>query len=159
MLTIIEIEYSELYDNAVINKRSFYSLLPFAVKLSDRIEPRIVASIWMGSDGVRTFPITFLNEKTTLEFIIAILILLGFVFALFPNTNAVMSSAEKRFYGVTSGILETMLSQIYRKHTTYNRRVTRLCPKAIPMCPVWNHGEKQKNIICKQCKLRMPKNQ
>ena len=38
------------------------------------------------------------------------LILLGFGFAIFssPNTNAVMSSVEKRFYGVASGALGTM---------------------------------------------------
>jgi hypothetical protein len=40
------------------------------------------------------------------------LILLGLGFALFssPNTNAVMSSIEKRFYGVASGTLATMRS-------------------------------------------------
>ena len=56
------------------------------------------------------FLFTFLNERTPLEFILTCLILLGFGFALFssPNTNAVMSSVEKRFYGVASGILGTM---------------------------------------------------
>jgi hypothetical protein len=41
---------------------------------------------------------------------VANLILLGFGFALFssPNTNAVMSSVENRFYGVASGALGTM---------------------------------------------------
>jgi hypothetical protein len=48
--------------------------------------------------------------NTTSEFIIANLILIGLGFALFssPNTNAVMSSVEKRFYGVASGTLGTM---------------------------------------------------
>ncbi len=52
----------------------------------------------------------FLNESTALWFIVASLILLGFGFALFssPNTNAVMSSVENRFYGVASGALGTM---------------------------------------------------
>jgi hypothetical protein len=38
------------------------------------------------------------------------LVLPGFGFALFssPNTNAVMSSVEKRFYGVASATLATM---------------------------------------------------
>jgi hypothetical protein len=38
------------------------------------------------------------------------LILIGLGFALFssPNTNAVMSSVEKKFYGVASGTLGTM---------------------------------------------------
>ena len=51
-----------------------------------------------------------MHGSTTLEFIIADLILLGLGFALFssPNTNAVMSSVEKRFYGVAAGTLGTM---------------------------------------------------
>ncbi|MCP8317838.1 MAG: MFS transporter [archaeon] len=83
---------------------------PFSGWLSDRIEPRIVASIGMALTTVGLSLFTVLNEKTTLEFIIASLILLGFGFALFssPNTNAVMSSIEKRFYGVASATLGTM---------------------------------------------------
>jgi MFS family permease len=44
------------------------------------------------------------------ELIIIVLILVGFGFALFssPNTNAVMSSVEKRFYGIASATLGTM---------------------------------------------------
>ena len=83
---------------------------PFAGRLSDRIEPRIVASMGMGLTAVGLFLLTFLHGDTTLEFIIADLILLGLGFSLFssPNTNAVMSSIEKRFYGVASGTLGTM---------------------------------------------------
>jgi EmrB/QacA subfamily drug resistance transporter len=44
---------------------------PFAGRLSDRIEPRIVASIGMALASVGLFLFTFLNEKTSLEFIIA----------------------------------------------------------------------------------------
>ncbi|MEM3437118.1 MAG: MFS transporter [Nitrososphaerales archaeon] len=83
---------------------------PFAGWLSDRIEPRIVASIGMALTTIGLFLLTFLNEKTTIEFITSSLILLGFGFALFssPNTNAVMSSVEKKFYGVASAMLGTM---------------------------------------------------
>jgi EmrB/QacA subfamily drug resistance transporter len=85
-------------------------LSPFAGRLSDRIEPRIVASIGMALTAAGLFLFIFLNEKTTIEFIVASLILLGFGFALFssPNTNAVMSSVENRFYGVASGTIGTM---------------------------------------------------
>ncbi|MEW6455816.1 MAG: MFS transporter [Acidobacteriota bacterium] len=83
---------------------------PFAGRLSDKIEPRIVASTGMmvTAGGLSLF--TVLNEKTTLGFIVFSLILLGFGFALFssPNTNAVMSSVERKFYGVASGMLGTM---------------------------------------------------
>lgn len=83
---------------------------PFAGRLSDRIEPRVVASMGMILTAVGLSLFTFLNEKTTLEFIVGSLILIGFGFALFssPNTNAVMSSVKKRFYGVASGTRGTM---------------------------------------------------
>ncbi|HVP78014.1 MAG TPA: MFS transporter [Thermodesulfobacteriota bacterium] len=83
---------------------------PFAGRLSDRIEPRIVASMGMALSAAGLFLLAFLQGSTTLEFVIADLILLGLGFALFssPNTNAVMSSVEKRFYGVASGTLGTM---------------------------------------------------
>lgn len=83
---------------------------PFAGRLSDRIEPRIVASTGMAFMTIGLLLLSFLNEDTALETIIGSLILLGLGFALFssPNTNAVMSSVEKRFYGVASAVLGTM---------------------------------------------------
>ena len=82
----------------------------YAGKLSDKTEPRIVASIGMGLTGVGLFLFVFLNERATVGFVVASLILIGFGCALFvsPNTNAVMSSVENRFYGVASGTLGTM---------------------------------------------------
>jgi len=83
---------------------------PLAGRLSDRIEPGKIASVGMAITAVGLFLFAFLDEKTTLEFIIFSLILVGFGFALFssPNTNAVMSSVEKRFYGIASATLGTM---------------------------------------------------
>ena len=83
---------------------------PLAGRMSDRIEPRIVASIGMALTALGLFLLTFLDQKTTVYFIIGSLILLGLGFALFssPNTNAVMSSVEKKSYGLASGILGTM---------------------------------------------------
>jgi len=83
---------------------------PFAGRLSDRIEPRIVASIGMALITTALCLLIFLTEKTTLEFIIASLLLLGLGAAIFssPNINAVMSSVEKRSYGVASGTAGTM---------------------------------------------------
>jgi nitrate/nitrite transporter NarK len=83
---------------------------PFAGRLSDRIEPRMVASTGMALTAVGLFLFIFLNERTATPFIIANLAFMGLGFALFssPNTNAVMSSIEKKFYGVASGILGTM---------------------------------------------------
>jgi len=83
---------------------------PLAGRLSDKIEPRIVASAGMGLTVIGLIFFIFLNTTTSLWFIIAGLIVLGFGFALFssPNTNAVMSSADKKFYGVASATLSTM---------------------------------------------------
>jgi EmrB/QacA subfamily drug resistance transporter len=83
---------------------------PFAGRLSDKIEPRIVASAGMGFTAVGLFLFRLINRETHIGFIVAGLMLLGFGFALFssPNTNAVMSSIDRRFYGVGSAILGTM---------------------------------------------------
>ena len=85
-------------------------LSPFAGKLSDKIEPRIVASSGMALTVIGLSMLLFLNISTSLGFIILSLIILGFGFALFssPNTNAVMSSVDKKFYGVASATLGTM---------------------------------------------------
>jgi MFS family permease len=83
---------------------------PFAGRLSDRIEPRIVASLGMGLTAIGLFILAFLNQETYIKFIIAVLIVIGLGFGLFssPNSNAVMSSVEKKYYGVASGTLATM---------------------------------------------------
>lgn len=83
---------------------------PFAGRLSDTIEPRIVASIGMAVIVLGLVPFTFLSAYTPLWVIIAGLLLLGFGFALFssPNTNAVMSSVGKDSYGVAAGVVATM---------------------------------------------------
>jgi EmrB/QacA subfamily drug resistance transporter len=83
---------------------------PVAGRMSDRIEPRIVASTGMALTATGLFLLAMLKEGSALWFIIASLILLGFGFALFssPNTNAIMSSVESRLYGVASATLGTM---------------------------------------------------
>jgi EmrB/QacA subfamily drug resistance transporter len=83
---------------------------PAAGKLSDRVEPRILASAGMILTSAGLFLLVFLSPATPLWVIVAILILLGFGYALFssPNMNAIMGSVERRFYGVASGMLATM---------------------------------------------------
>ncbi|MCW3975330.1 MAG: MFS transporter [Candidatus Bathyarchaeota archaeon] len=83
---------------------------PLAGRLSDKIEPRLVASIGMSITVVGLILLSFIAEKTSLTFIVMCLIILGFSFALFssPNANAIMSSIEKKFYGVASATLGTM---------------------------------------------------
>ena len=83
---------------------------PFAGRFSDRAEPRILASIGMALTSVGLVFFAFLSAETTLRFLVIGLVILGFGLGLFssPNTNAVMSSVEKRFYGVSSATLATM---------------------------------------------------
>jgi len=83
---------------------------PLAGRLSDRIEPRLIASAGMVLTTIGLTIFVFLNAQTPLELIIGNLLLMGFGFALFssPNTNAVMSSAPNTAYGVASATLATM---------------------------------------------------
>lgn len=83
---------------------------PAAGWLSDRMEPRIIASAGMAVMVIGLFFFSFLTARTALGFIIANLVFLGFGYALFssPNTNAVMGSVARRFYGVASATVATM---------------------------------------------------
>jgi MFS family permease len=83
---------------------------PLAGRLSDRIEPRTVASIGMSLTLTGLVLLTFIDTETSLYYIIGCLVFLGFGFALFssPNTNAIMSSVERRIYGVASALVGTM---------------------------------------------------
>lgn len=85
-------------------------LSPFAGMLSDRIEPRFVSSWGMGLTTLGLFVFCFIAANTPIWLIISTLVMLGTGFALFssPNTNAVMGSVEKKFYGLASSILGTM---------------------------------------------------
>jgi EmrB/QacA subfamily drug resistance transporter len=83
---------------------------PFAGRLSDILEPRVVASVGMGFTAAGLMLFTLVGRDTRIAHVILGLMLLGFGFALFssPNTNAVMSSIDKRFYGIGSATLGTM---------------------------------------------------
>jgi len=74
------------------------------------MDPGTVASIGMALTGMGLSLFIFLNEKTTLAFIVLSLMLVGLGFALFssPNSNAVMGSVENGSYGMASGTLSTM---------------------------------------------------
>ncbi|MBN1930787.1 MAG: MFS transporter [Desulfobacterales bacterium] len=83
---------------------------PISGRLSDKIEPRMIASIGMSLTVFGLLQLVFLSPKTPVIYIIGILILLGFGFALFssPNMNAIMSAVEKRYFGIASGVVSTM---------------------------------------------------
>ncbi len=85
-------------------------LSPLAGRLSDKFAPRWLASIGMSITTVGLILLTQVDRGTSMVFMIFTLLILGLGFALFssPNSNAVMSSVERRYYGVASGTLGTM---------------------------------------------------
>jgi len=85
-------------------------LSPLAGKLSDRKNPGIIASIGMGLTGLGLMLLCFINTSTPVYIIIILLVLMGIGFGLFssPNSNAIMSSVEKKHLGIASGVVGTM---------------------------------------------------
>ncbi|MFP4025867.1 MAG: MFS transporter [Thiohalospira sp.] len=83
---------------------------PLTGRLSDKVDPGKIASIGMALISVGLFVIAFIRMDTSIIFISFILIVFGIGYALFssPNTNAIMSSVEKKYYGIASGTVGTM---------------------------------------------------
>jgi MFS family permease len=83
---------------------------PVAGRLSDRIEPRYLATLGMSicTTGLAAF--AFLGAGTPVWVIIAGLAWVGFGFALFssPNMNTIMSAVDRTRYGLASGVSATM---------------------------------------------------
>ena len=85
-------------------------LSPIAGKLSDKKNPGAIASFGMGLTATGLVFLCFVNETTPTYLIVLLLLLMGVGFGLFssPNSNAIMSSVEKRHLGVASGVVGTM---------------------------------------------------
>lgn len=83
---------------------------PVAGRLSDRIEPQIIATVGMTISAIGLVFLALLTDSSPVWFIVFSLAFLGFGFALFssPNTNAIMSSVERKAYGVASASVSTM---------------------------------------------------
>lgn len=83
---------------------------PFAGRISDRIEPRIVATTGMSVTVIGLIFFTQLTTDTPYYIILSGLVILGFGFALFssPNTSAIMGSVQRKYYGVASAMVGTM---------------------------------------------------
>ena len=83
---------------------------PAAGHLSDRIEPRILATAGMACTTAGLGVLVLLTPSTPLIIIVAGLVILGLGYGLFssPNTNAIMSSVEVRYLGLASSMVSTM---------------------------------------------------
>ncbi|MEN6330318.1 MAG: MFS transporter, partial [Methanobacteriaceae archaeon] len=83
---------------------------PIAGRMSDRFNARKIAATGMATVTLGLFTFVFLDGNTSLNYIIIGLAILGLGFGLFssPNTNVIMGSVERRFYGVASATVSTM---------------------------------------------------
>jgi EmrB/QacA subfamily drug resistance transporter len=84
-------------------------MAPFSGRLSDRIEPRIMASAGMALTCLGLISFCFLTPTTPIWQIVVTLLVLGGGFGLFvsPNTNAIMGSVTPRFYATASSVTST----------------------------------------------------
>lgn len=82
---------------------------PAAGRLSDKIEPRIVASTGMGVSTLGLLILIFINPQMPIALVMLTLVLVGLGISLFasPNNNAILGSVQKQFLGVASSILGT----------------------------------------------------
>jgi EmrB/QacA subfamily drug resistance transporter len=85
-------------------------LSPLAGKLSDKKNPGVIASIGMGLTGAGLVMLCFISAATPVYVLIILLAIMGVGFGLFssPNSNAIMSSVEKKHLGIASGVVGTM---------------------------------------------------
>ncbi len=82
---------------------------PWAGRLSDRIDPRIISSTGMAISAFGLILLAFISSETTIIHLVLTLMLLGLGFALFssPNSNSIMSSVERKHLGIASASLGT----------------------------------------------------
>lgn len=85
-------------------------LSPLAGRLSDKFNAGVIASAGMGFTASGLIMLCFITTSTPVYVIISLLLLMGVGFGLFssPNSNAIMSSVQKRHLGVASGVVGTM---------------------------------------------------
>lgn len=83
---------------------------PFFGRLSDRIEPQLIASAGMALNCVALVLLAFLDAQTVLVHVASSMIIFGLGMGLFvsPNTNAVLGSVPKKTLGVASGAQAAM---------------------------------------------------
>ena len=83
---------------------------PIAGKISDHLEPRLIATFGMLVTFTGLVLLLFLDGTSSQSYLVAALVTTGIGFSLFssPNTNAIMGSVEKRYYGSASGSIATM---------------------------------------------------
>jgi EmrB/QacA subfamily drug resistance transporter len=84
-------------------------LSPLTGRLSDRLEPRLLASTGMAITTVGLYLLSRMDAQTSVDYVIASLIMTGTGFSLFspPNVNAIMGSVSSKHHGSASGAVAT----------------------------------------------------
>lgn len=85
-------------------------IAPFAGRLSDHIEPRVIASLGMGLTALGLGSLAFLDATSLLSYVVACLALTGLGFSLFssPNANAIMGAVSRSDYGRAASAMSVM---------------------------------------------------
>jgi EmrB/QacA subfamily drug resistance transporter len=83
---------------------------PLAGRMSDKIEPRYLATIGMAISCGGLLLLSNLQIESSTNYLIGALVTTGFGFSLFssPNVNAIMGAVEKRSLGSANGVVATM---------------------------------------------------
>lgn len=83
---------------------------PLAGRLSDKVEPRIIASLGMMVTAVGLGLFAVLDAESPLGAVVVCLLTTGFGFSLFssPNANAIMSAVERGAYARASSAMSVM---------------------------------------------------
>ena len=83
---------------------------PFAGRLSDQVEPRVIASLGMAVTACGLVALALLDAASPLHSTVASLAVCGFGFSLFssPNVNAIMGAVDRSAYSRASGAMSVM---------------------------------------------------
>ncbi len=85
-------------------------LSPLTGWLSERVQPRVLASTGMAMMAGGLWAFSMLERSSPVGLVVGVSLAIGIGYALFsaPNTNAVMGSVQRQDYGVASSTLGTM---------------------------------------------------
>ncbi len=83
---------------------------PISGRISDRVEPRLVATLGMALNCAAVVMMIFLTDITVLWYVVLVLMVYGVGIGLFasPNINAIMGSVKPKFLTLASGTQGTM---------------------------------------------------
>ena len=85
-------------------------IAPLSGRLSDKIDPQILAAIGMSLVSIAMFILVFLDESTPIYIVLIAMILQGTGFGIFssPNSNIILGSVEKKDIPTASASLSTV---------------------------------------------------